>query len=273
MISNVSILGPQDAARVLLRRCPATPLVLCSSKNVQAEVTGSQSPSVAGDAGSLVYPLGKSSNESFTSSQKSGVMGQSLGKPITESFIGSQKSKHQTRISNFSDANIHGNYRSSMESDFQPPSLLRYRLMQSKSDSSEVQLVPAKENIETSIYESKVQNEKPSVRGRSLEVSVNKSRESSAISKSEHAIEQWQNNTFVSFPEKASDISSVKSSSVNMEDSDYEDMSQNLDVPKHPFLRRKSKAMPPQKLDWSKVQVLLNFYHSSCLLSGIYLLL
>jgi hypothetical protein len=79
-------------------------------------------------------------------------------------------------------------------------------------------------------------------------VSTRSSSKNNVVRKTEQPVQLWQKDPIV-----VQDISSEEPESLAAKFSDYEDVSQNQDIPKHPFLRRKSKAMPPQKLDWSKV--------------------
>ncbi|MCO5583833.1 hypothetical protein L7F22_037748 [Adiantum nelumboides] len=249
---QTALSGPQDAARVLLRRCPATPLVLCSSKNMQIENTALQSPSV-GDAGSL-----KLSNEGLINSQKPGVTGHNLDKFSTDGFYGSQRFKQQSqpKSTNFISADPNGACNSSLEADRRHSTLPDARVVVPlRDENAKKQTAPKLEGLrQRSRYERNIQAEKDFFKGCPAELRLKNGIPQDTVEKTENILQNWQNDTALPFKEKPSDLSSVHSSSLNMEDSDSEDMSQNLDIPKHPFLRRKSKAMPPQKLDWSKAE-------------------
>jgi hypothetical protein len=79
-------------------------------------------------------------------------------------------------------------------------------------------------------------------------INTRSSSKSNVVRKTEQPVQLWQKD-----PILVQDISAEEPESLAAHFSDYEDGSQNQDIPKHPFLRRKSKAMPSQKLDWSKV--------------------
>ena len=214
---------------MLLRRCPATPLFIGSSKNIQEGSSALSSPKLinAENSGNLFL---KSSVENFSNSQKKRQL------PIQSTNI------------NIGEKGTIGRHEPVPDVDLKAP-LSSSQQVPPREESSRKQLVARKDrNLEERKEKIPKQHH---IAISPLTINSKSPSKNNVIRKTEQVIQLWQKDSNLSH-----DIPLEEARSLIVDDSDYEDMSQNQDVPKHPFLRRKSKAMPPQKLDWSKVLLL-----------------
>ncbi|KAH7306964.1 hypothetical protein KP509_22G040200 [Ceratopteris richardii] len=257
---QTALSGTQDAARVLLRRCPATPLVICSSKSNNEENTGIMSPSTS-DSGSVTFSSVKFANEVPHVSQKTGISSRNVDMPLSDTVTEIQRSTRQLQPKRNSFRATDCS-RSSLNAFIQPLTSPRTEAAVTETKNCEKQIASAKERREKlkqkPTSENKAQSDKRIIADCPLGKNI-KNDQSAAISMTiESDVGHKHTHAVSSFQESELDITLSEKGNRSIEDSDSEEISQTSEVPKHPFLKRKSKAMPAQKLDWSKVKPMVS---------------
>eukprot|EP01018_Ginkgo_biloba_P025888 Gb_25504 [translate_table: standard] len=221
---HTALSGPQDAARVLLRRCPSTPLLVC---------TPNEDPSSAQDSPVQVLtenvilkaqsPVGQL--PPLVTSGSTGI--EVIIPKETESLKPNEPSPK-------------------VERKKLTISLTRH-LRRARQSAESQKITDNNPNIENITAENKTHlgRNMPSTEDLS-----SKENNIPVISRRIQGNALPQTNSSASLQEKHFDV--------NVDEFEEPDTLDSLNMPKRPFLRRKSVAMAPQKLDWSKVKPMVS---------------